>query len=354
MIMVISKKNMAERAARAASMAPNIEDRLRHARDMVASHPADDQGPSLFSPAPQPAQPQVPAAPPQSGAQGSALPQEENAQSKPAASDDHGVRMEVVTIELIDQNPFNARKIYRSSRVNELAASIGAHGQETPGMATVRDGRYILAAGHYRLKALKLLGAKTMILMVREHLTDRELYALSYRENAEREAQSSLDNALSWRDLIDKGIYSSESDIAEATSMSLPNVNKTMAALRLSATVLDLVKEDPKAFAMSALYELALYEEAAGSVKALAIAKLVAAGEAGRKEIQEARAQVETPRERKRKETSRQYKIKRDGKPIGLLKEWDSGKVLFEVAVEDPKERAALVAELREKFGISE
>jgi len=349
MIMLISKKDMASRAAKAASMAPNIEDRLRHARDMVASHPADDQGPIMFAPASPP--PQVPAAPPPSdSAQGS----EEGAANRATVSVEHGARMEVVSIEQIDQNPFNARKIYRASRVNELAASIGAHGQETPGMATIRAGRYVLAAGHYRLKALKLLGAKTMILMVRESLTDRELYALSYRENAEREAQSSLDNALSWRELIDQGVYASESDIAEATSMSLPNVNKTMAALRLSTAVLDLIKEDPKSFAMSALYELALYEEAAGSVKALAIAKLVAAGDAGRKEIQEARAQVETPRERKRKETSRQYKINRDGKHIGLLKEWDSGKVLFEVAVEDPKERAALVAELREKFGISE
>ena len=348
--MVISKKDMAERASRAASMAPNIEDRLRHARDMVASHPAGDQGPSIFSP--QAAQAQVSSEPPQSAA--SAKQAEEGDHAKAVALDEHGARMEAVSIEQIDQNPFNARKIYRASRVNELAASIGAHGQETPGMATIRDGRYILASGHYRLKALKLLGSKTMILMIRENLSDRNLYALSYRENAEREAQSSLDNALSWRELIDQGVYMSESDIAEATSMSLPNVNKTMAALRLSAAVLDLVKEDPKAFAMSVLYELALYEEGAGSVKALAIAKQVAAGEAGRKEIQEARALVETPRERKRKETSRQYKINSHGKLIGLLKEWDSGKVLFEVAVEDPKERAALVADLREKFGISE
>lgn len=291
--MLISKKDMAARAARAASMAPNIEDRLRHARDMVSSHPAEDQGPTIFSPqAPQ--------------LQG-AVETHQNA-ANAANSDEHDARLEVVSIELIDQNPFNARKIYRASRVNELAASIGAHGQEMPGMATIRDGRYILAAGHYRLKALKLLTAKTMTLMVRENLSDRELYALSYRENAEREAQSSLDNALAWRDLIDQGVYTSESDIAEATSMSLPNVNKTMAALRLSTQLLDLVKEDPKPFAMSALYELALYEEAAGSVKALAIAKQVASGDAGRKEIQEARALVETPRERKRKETSRQIR----------------------------------------------
>ena len=348
--MNISKKDMAQRALRAASMAPNIEDRLRHARDMVSSHPADDQATSAVAVSTDRHEAQT-----EAGRAPSDISTQQVGQGTAGSTsiDERGSRLEAVAIEHIDQNPFNDRKIYRPARVSELAAGIGAHGQETPGMATIRNGRYILAAGHYRLKALKLLGAKTMNLMIRENLSDRELYALSYRENAEREAQSSLDNALAWRDLIDQGVYTSESDIAEATSMSLPNVNKTMAALRLSSQLLDLVKEDPKPFAMSALYELALYEQAAGSVKALAIAKQVAAGDAGRKEIQDARALVETPKERKRKETSRQYKIQRDGK-TGLLKEWDSGKVLFEVAVEDPRERAALVAELREKFGISD
>jgi ParB family chromosome partitioning protein len=263
-----------------------------------------------------------------------------------------GARLEVVSLDLIEPNPFNARKIYRPERVSELAASISAHGQEIPGVATVREGRYILAAGHYRLRALKLLGAKTMAVMIHEGLTDRELYAHSYRENAEREAQTSLDNALSWRELLNQGVYSSETEIAEATSQSLPNVNKTLAALRLSPQVLDVVKEDPKVFALSALYELALYEGVAGQAKALVMAKLVFAGEAGRKEIQEARAQIESPRERKRKETSRQYKIQREGQQIGSLKEWDSGKVALEVVIADTKDRAALVTELKERFGV--
>ncbi len=351
--MSISKKDMAARAAKAAGMAPNIEDRLRHAREMASSHPADDQGPApSFAPAPAPA---LAPAPTSSGLMAPHTTQDAkpNLRDEPALTE-AGTRIEAVSIDSIDQNPFNARKIYRTSRVNELAASIGAHGQETPGMATIRDGRYVLAAGHYRLRALKLLGIKTMLLMIRDHLSDRELFALSYRENAEREAQSSLDNALSWRQLLDQGVYASETEIAEATGMSLPNVNKTLSALRLSAPVLDFVKEDPASFALSSLYELALYEEAAGAAKALSMAKLVASGEAGRKEIQEARAQVVSPRERKRKETSRQYKIQHEGKQIGLLKEWDSGKVSLEVAMADPKERSALVAELRERFGLAE
>lgn len=331
--MAISKKDMANRAIQAANMAPTIEDRLRHARDIAGQHPAED-GPVTS----------------------------ESARITPFSTNfprsdqmsTGGARLEVVDLELIDTNPFNARKIYHPERVSELAASIGAHGQEIPGVATHRGGRYVLAAGHYRLRALRLLGAPTMLVMIHEGLSDRELYAHSYRENAEREGQTSLDNALSWRELLDQGVYANETEIAEATGQSQPNVNKTLAALRLSHRTLDIVKENPKMFALSALYELALYEAAAGAEKGVAMAKLILMGEAGRKEIQEARTLIESPRERKRKETSRQYKIKRDGAPIGSLKEWDSGKVTLEVVVADPKDRAALLSDLRSRFGLDD
>jgi ParB family chromosome partitioning protein len=265
-----------------------------------------------------------------------------------------GARLEVVPLELIDQNPFNARKIYSAERVKELAASIGVNGQDIPGVATRRNGRFVLAAGHYRLRALKLLAVKTMNLMVIDGLTDKELYTHSYRENAERAAQTSLDNALSWRELLDQGVYKSETEIADATGQSQPNVNKTLAALRLSPPVLELIKEDPKEFALTTLYELALYEAVAGQSSTLTIAKLVLQGDAGRKEIQEARQKLASPQQRKRKETSRQYKIQREGQLIGSLKEWDSGKVTFEVSLSDAKDRANLIAELRQRFGIGD
>jgi ParB family chromosome partitioning protein len=64
------------------------------------------------------------------------------------------------------------------------------------------------------------------------------------------------------------------------------------------------------------------------------------------------RAKLEDGHLRKRKETSRQYKIRRGGAQIGSLKEWDSGKVTLEVVLPDPKDRTALVNALREKFGL--
>lgn len=322
---LISKEKMEDRAINAAMMAPSINDRLRHATEMAEFHPINEPNlkPKIVS--------QI---------------SDTNTSSKG--------QFEIVSIDRITENPFNARKIYRPERVSELASSIAANGQEIPGIATIRNGQYILVAGHYRLRALKILGITTMTLMVYGELSDRELYAHSYRENAEREGQSGLDNALSWKELLTQKIYSSETEIAEATGISLPNVNKTLAVLRLSSLVLDVIKENPTSYPFSVLYDLVLYESLAGPAKTILMARQIAAGEISRRDLQAARAKIDSSKQRKRKETSRQYKIQVDGHQIGFLKEWDSGKVMFEVLMSDTKERSSLLAELRSKFKLTE
>jgi ParB family chromosome partitioning protein len=259
-----------------------------------------------------------------------------------------------IPIDNIDPNPFNARQIYRPEQVKEIATSMLASGQLIPGLATVREGRTVLAAGHYRWKGIKAANIPFMNLMIHEGLTDQELYEISYKENDERTAQSPLDNALSWKKLIDDKIYASESAIAEATGMSLPNINKTLAILRLSEPVLELIRQQPEHYALSALYELVQLEKSAGTEVAVEIAKKIGNDEAGRKEVSELRARYEDPKIRKQKENSRQYKIHVDGQPAGFIKEWDSGRVVFEVTLGDQGAREALVQDLKARFNLAD
>ena len=230
---------------------------------------------------------------------------------------------------------------------------MAAHGQEIPGVATTRQGRYVLAAGHYRLRALKVLNSPTMSLMVVEGLSDKDLYAHSYRENAEREEQTALDNALSWKALMDSGIYLTETEIAEVTGQSQSNISRSLSALRLDPLTLGVVKDSPKDFGLTILAELAQYETIAGPAKAAEMARRVIAGEATRKDIHAARANHNKP-ERKAKETSRQWKIMTPDKHTGVIKDWDSGRVALDVVINDPQERAAVVAELRSRFGVTQ
>lgn len=257
----------------------------------------------------------------------------------------------LVPMAEIDENPFNARKTYRETRVKEMSASLAANGQEVPGIATIRNGRHVLAAGHYRFKGLHLLDAPYMALMVIPGMTDKQLYEHSYRENAEREDQTAWDNALAWYELLAKKIYTSEQELAAAVGMSPANVNKTLASLRLSEAVREVVTTEPSKFALSVLYQLSLFENVGGSDRTVEFAKRVLAEEIGRKEIEEARARLQKPQQRKPREQSRQYNV-RVGEGGGFLKEFPNGKVTFEVNILDPQARAEFVEQLRKQYEV--
>lgn len=339
-------EQMRDQAAKALSAAPPA-DRFARAQALV------ERQPNGFAE-------KRPAAPEHNGAVSSSTPALTAASIEPIA-DVHvaeGLTLangepyyEEVDISLIDENPFNARRLYRPERVHELAGEIRADGQLVPGLATIRNGRRVLAGGHYRFRALKAAGKTRMKLMIHPNLSDQQLYQVSYKENAEREQQSPLDNALAWKSLMDEGVYPSESAISEATGMSLPNVNKTMSILKLSDGILDIVKERPEPFALSTLYQLSLLERAAGTLVAAAMAAKVKDEVAVCRDVEEARARYENKPVRKQKETSRQHKLlAADGAALGVLKDWDSGKVTFEITLIDPVKRQALVDELKAKF----
>jgi ParB family chromosome partitioning protein len=334
--MKIKKGDMANRADAAAESTPALSDRFAHARALAVHNPA-----AVDRETATPASIVVPTAP--------------SSAVRTTQASHHGVGgLEEVSLELIDQNPFNARQVYRPQRIAELAASIGANGQDTPGTATVRNGRYILAAGHYRFKALSRLN-KPMLLLIKPDLTDRELYEISYRENKEREEQTTLDNALSWRDLLHKGIYASETDLAAATGSSLPTINKTMATLKLKDEVLNIVREQPAEFGISVIYELVLLQEVADVSVVVDAATATLEGRLSRQGIQDIRAKLEVPKPgRKPKQTSRIYKIQENGQDIGSMKTWDSGKVSFEVVLKDPAERHKLITELQSRFKLAD
>lgn len=325
----INKRDLSARVAQAASSAPSIADRVSLAQRHAAQHPVAEVPlhgtlPGLAVTGPQ--------------------------------TELKSGRFETVAITLIDPNPFNARQIYRAERVSELARSIQAHGQDVPGIATIRNERYVLAAGHYRLKAIKTTGITTMNVMVHDNLSDKELYEYSYRENREREPESALDDALCWRDLLTQKVYSSDVELAEAIGQSKSNVSKTLSILNLPEVALDEIRKDPTAYGLSALYELGLFAKVSTDESAvLSFIDLLREGEIGRKEIQEARARLQDPKSRKHKETSRPYTIAKEGSYSGSLKVFpDSGRVMLDVVFKNQTDREEILAVIKAKLGVTE
>lgn len=258
-------------------------------------------------------------------------------------------------LDKVHENPLNARHIYNPDVVKELAASIATRGQMVPASAIAHPtipGEFLLIDGHYRKKALTAAGHPTMDLVIRLHEGDIELYRMSWLLNEERNAQSALDNAFSWRKLIDKGLVQNEGQIAELLGVSLSTVNKTLALLGLPSAALDKMRERPEKFGVFAGYELTFAAKKLSEPELLSLVERIVVEDLSSRQVGAIRTKLEAGDKRKRKETSRQYKIQNFGQQIGSLKEWDSGKVSLEVIVVDPKERATLVAELRTRFGL--
>lgn len=265
-----------------------------------------------------------------------------------------GPTLQNVPLSEIDENPFNARRIYRMERVKELAVSLAQPpGQIVPGIATVRGGRVVLVAGHYRLRGLRHGGMPTMQLMVYPSLTDRQLYELSLRENDERDDQSALDNAFAWKDLLDKKVYATEADLSDSIGKAPSQINKTLAILKLAPPVLEIVQQDPAKAALNSLYELHLLAKVAPSLDVVeSAARDVVSGAIGQRGIQEMRAKYESGKTRSPKQTSRHYKIESEGRSIGVIKDFDDGRVQFQVKIDDPAKREALVDFLKARFEI--
>lgn len=287
---------------------------------------------------------------------GLAVPSTPTVQASFSAENTKDVRQVIrVPLNRVHENPLNARHIYNPDVVKELAASIATRGQMVPATAVMHpslDGNYLLVDGHYRKKGLAAAGISTMDLILSSHEGDLELYRMSWLLNQERSAQSPLDNALAWHKLVDMGIVKTEKQIAELLGVSLPTVNKTMGLLNLPATALDKMRENPEKFGVFAGYELTLASKKLTESELLGLVDRIVIEDLSTRQLSAIRSKLEAGDLRKRKETSRQYKIQTAGQQIGSLKEWDSGKVTLEVMLVDPKDRAGLVAELRERFGL--
>ncbi|CAG9184381.1 ParB/RepB/Spo0J family partition protein [Cupriavidus respiraculi] len=253
-----------------------------------------------------------------------------------------------IPLDLIDDNPLNSRKFYDENKVKARAASIAAEGQMVPAPVApnpTKQGRYTLIDGHYRKKALLHLNHSDMECRILEGLSPVDFYKLAHLLNNEREQESILDVAFSYRQLLNAGIAKTDEELVPIVGESKAKISKMLALVELPQSVLDVITENPDAFGVSVGYELTLYNKVAGEDKTAELAQRIAAERLPFTKVEAIRKKAEEGTRAKRN-TSRQYKIMRAGQPIGTLKEWDNGRVTVDMTFDDPAKREAYVASL--------
>lgn len=255
-----------------------------------------------------------------------------------------------VPLALLDDNPFNARQIYDPTFVAELAQLIATGGQKVPAVvvaSSISPGRYILVDGHYRKQAVREAGLETLACILDTIKDEADLYKLSFMLNEKRHAQTPLDNALAWQRLLSSGSVTKEEDISVLTGLSWPTVNKTLSLLRLPSSVVNKMRENAAKFGVEMSYQLHLYFKALGEVSTLELVDKVLSSGLSQRDVENLRKQAQDPKRRKKKEISRQYKILQHEVAIGVIKDWDSGRILLDIKIPDAAHRQKTLDELR-------
>ena len=110
----------------------------------------------------------------------------------------------MVPISDIEANPFQPRKEFDDTSLQELSQSIREQGVITP--ITVRrmpDGKYQLIAGERRLRASQLVGLTELPAYIRV-ATDGQMMEMALVENIQRENLNAMEIAFSYNALIEE------------------------------------------------------------------------------------------------------------------------------------------------------
>lgn len=153
--------------------------------------------------------------------------------SKEEARSDGSLRE--ITVDGIDPNPFQPRRVFAEDALQELADSIAASGLLQPVVVRAKGSRFELIAGERRWRAVQRLGWAKVPAVVKE-VDDRALLTLALIENLQRDDLSPIDEAIGYEQLI-REFDASQADVARLIGRDRATIANTLRLLKLPAEV---------------------------------------------------------------------------------------------------------------------
>lgn len=145
-----------------------------------------------------------------------------------------------VPIDQIDPNPKQPRKNFDADAIDELASSIREHGVLEPVIVRPLAGRYELVVGERRWRAARLAGLTEIPAIVRT-LSDVEALELALIENIQREDLSPLEEAETYRRLMDE-FHMTQEQVAKRVGKSRSTVANSLRLLDLDPELRDEIQ----------------------------------------------------------------------------------------------------------------
>lgn len=150
-------------------------------------------------------------------------------------------QVKLIEIKKIIPNPFQPRKFFDETALNELANSIKEYGLIQPIIVLQKEDKFILVAGERRLRATQILGEENILAFVsdRDEIKLRELALI---ENIQRENLNPIELAHSYKDLIEVHNITQE-NLAELIHKSRTQITNTLRLLNLDNRTQKLIIE---------------------------------------------------------------------------------------------------------------
>lgn len=151
-------------------------------------------------------------------------------------------KIENILIDDIIPNRFQPRLKFDEAELNNLADSIRIHGIIQPLVLRKLNDKYEVIAGERRLKASQIVGLKQVPAIVIE-ADDNTSAELAVIENLQRKDLSAIEEAKSFKKLLDRG-YANQEELAKKLGVSQSAISNKLRLLNLPEEVQNALLEN--------------------------------------------------------------------------------------------------------------
>lgn len=142
-----------------------------------------------------------------------------------------GEVIDEISLNDINPNPFQPRRIFDEDKINELAQSIKEHGVFQPIILKRIKNGYIIVSGERRFRAAKKVGLRTIPSIVRQY-EESKVAEIALAENLQRENLTPIEEAEAYK-MVMGTLKLTQSDLAVKIGKSRSHVTNMLGLLNL-------------------------------------------------------------------------------------------------------------------------
>ena len=147
-----------------------------------------------------------------------------------------------IPVDKVIPNPYQPRKAFSDSALEELSKSIQEYGVLQPITVRQKDNGYELVAGERRLRAAKLAKLETIPAII-NNMSDQHSAVLALLENLQREDLNFIEESLGYENLIKEHNFTQQ-QLAEKLGKNQSTIANKLRILKLPDTVKQYLVEN--------------------------------------------------------------------------------------------------------------